>query len=119
MCTLSTGMGSPAHGEARNISVVPILGRRPCSKRTNASQQKETRRETHDMSRTGWKQIERNAAALIGAKRHWANAGEREDADSPYFAAQVKNTKQLPLEHLTCLVEEMTMRGIDAGKIPI
>jgi|SRR3990167_2598000 len=71
------------------------------------------------MSRTGWKQVERNAAALIGAKRHWANAGEREDADSPYFAAQVKNTKQLPLDQLTCLVEEMIVLGINTGRIPI
>lgn len=71
------------------------------------------------MSRTGWKQIERDAAALFGAKRFWANAGEREDADSKQFAIQVKNPKSLSLAELTRLVEEMMIRGIDHGKIPV
>lgn len=71
------------------------------------------------MSRTGWKQIERDAAALINAKRHWANIGEREDAASDRFAMQVKNPKTLSLAELTRLIEEMTIRGIDHGKIPI
>lgn len=71
------------------------------------------------MSRTGWKQVERDAAALIDGARHWANAGEREDIDSAWFAAQVKNPKRLALNELTLLVEEMTVRGMDEGKIPI
>lgn len=71
------------------------------------------------MSKTGWKQVERDAASAIGATRFWANAGEREDIDSPYFSAQVKNKKSLSLSELTLLVEEMTVRGVDQGKIPI
>ena len=71
------------------------------------------------MSRTGWKQVEREASALLGATRHWANAGEREDPDSPHFAGQVKNPQRLSLAELERLVEEMTIRGIDAGKVPV
>jgi len=71
------------------------------------------------MSRTGWKQVERDAAALIGAKRHWANSGERVDADSPLFAQQAKNPKEMPLAELERLVEEMTLLGIDSGRIPM
>ncbi len=71
------------------------------------------------MSKTGWKQVERDAAALIGARRCWANAGEREDANSPLFAQQVKNPARMSLSELGLLVEEMTVRGIDAGKIPM
>ena len=71
------------------------------------------------MARTTWKQVEREAAELIGAKRHWANAGEREDADSPHFACQVKNPKRLALPELERLVDEMTLRGVDHGKVPV
>src|SRR3990172_12040069 len=71
------------------------------------------------MSRTGWKQVERDAAALIGAKRHWANSGERVDADSPLFAQQAKNPKEMSLAELERLVEEMTLLGIDSGRIPM
>ena len=71
------------------------------------------------MSRTGWKQVERDFAAAIGAKRCWANSGEREDTDSPLFAAQVKNPKAMSLAEITRLVEEMTVRGIDSGKLPV
>lgn len=71
------------------------------------------------MSRTGWKQVERDAAACIGATRFWANAGSREDCDSPYFAAQVKNRRALSLAELTLLLEEMTVIGLDRGKVPV
>ena len=70
------------------------------------------------MARTTWKGIERLAAAIFGAKRHWANAGERMDVDSPHFAVQVKNRRSLSLAELSDLVDEMTVEGIDKGKIP-
>ena len=71
------------------------------------------------VSKTGWKQVEREAAALIGARRCWSNAGGREDADSAWFAQQVKNPARMSLAEVERLVEEMTVRGIDAGKIPM
>jgi len=71
------------------------------------------------MSRTGWKQAERVAAALIGGKRFPANMGARLDINSDDFVAQVKNVKQLPLRELVNLVEEMHVEGIETGKLPI
>ena len=71
------------------------------------------------MSKTGWKQVERDAADVLGAKRHWANAGERVDVDSPHWAAQVKNRRSLSLEELGMLVDEMTVAAIDAAKLPV
>ena len=71
------------------------------------------------MARTTWKQIEREAAACLKAKRFWANEGGRVDIDSPFFACQVKNPKQLPLAELVRLVEEMQVLGIDTGRLPI
>jgi len=71
------------------------------------------------MSRTNWKQIERMAALCVDGKRFWANAGERQDIENPYFACQVKNPKKLPLSVLTELVEEMWVAGAPAGKLPM
>lgn len=71
------------------------------------------------MSRTGWKQCERDAAAVLGCRRFWANAGERADADSPIFACQVKNPKRLSLAELERLVEEMTVLGLDSNRLPV
>lgn len=71
------------------------------------------------MSRTNWKQVERDAAACIGAERCWANQGGREDAVSPFFASQVKNPKELSLAELTRLVNEMTVRAADSGRLPL
>lgn len=71
------------------------------------------------MSKTGWKQIERDAAVLVGAKRFWANAGQRTDVESPWFAVQVKNPKVMALAELERLVDEMTLIGADEGKIPL
>ena len=40
------------------------------------------------------------------------------DVDSPHFAVQVKNRRSLSLAELSDLVDEMTVEGIDKGKIP-
>ena len=71
------------------------------------------------MARTTWKGVERDAAALVGAKRFWANAGSRLDVDSPHFAVQVKNPKTMALAELERLLDEMTLIGLDEGKIPL
>lgn len=71
------------------------------------------------MSRTGWKQVEREAAAALGGARFWANAGEREDVETRLFVAQVKNPRRLSLNELGLLVDEMTLRGFDLLKLPV
>jgi len=71
------------------------------------------------VSKTGWKQVERDAAACLGSTRHWANEGGRVDVKSDHFAAQVKNPAKQPLAELTRLVEEMTVLGIDTGRVPV
>lgn len=64
------------------------------------------------MSRTNWKQIERDAAGLFGLARFPANMGGRIDfgprhPSHPPFIGQVKNPKVQSLNVLTKLVEEM------------
>ncbi len=71
------------------------------------------------MSRTGWKQVERDVAEVLGCKRFWANAGERVDADSPIFSCQVKNVKTLSLARLEALVEEMLVDGHKTNRLPV
>lgn len=75
------------------------------------------------MARTTWKQVERDAAALFGGRRCWANSGERVDAEAVegqpfHFVVQVKNPAKMSLAELERLVDEMTVRGVDEGKIP-
>lgn len=54
-----------------------------------------------------WKELERDAAALFGGKRHWANSGERLDFETQTAVGQCKLVKTLSLESLTQLAEEM------------
>jgi len=64
------------------------------------------------VSRTNWKQIERDAASLFGLARFPANMGGRIDFGPRHpqhapFIGQVKNPKVQSLNVLTKLVEEM------------
>lgn len=75
------------------------------------------------MSRSGWKAVERDAAELFGGRRCWANSGGRTDVEGEpgkpfHFAVQVKNPKRMSLAELERLVDEMTLVGIDEGKVP-
>ena len=68
------------------------------------------------MSRTNWKQVERDAAALFGATRFPANMGGRLDFESHYFVGQVKNPKVLSLAAIEALAIEMTLAGARLDK---
>lgn len=64
------------------------------------------------MSRKGWKQVERNAAALFtGGKRFPANMGGRLDFEADDFIGQVKNTKTHSLAAIEALAIEMEEIG--------
>lgn len=60
-----------------------------------------------------WKQFERDAAALIGGKRKWANSGERLDIESENFIGQCKLVQKLSLAQLTALAVEMANATTD------
>lgn len=59
------------------------------------------------MSTTAWKQFERDMAALFDTTRFKANTGERLDFESPQVIGQCKLRKNLSLEAITQLVEEI------------
>ncbi len=59
-----------------------------------------------------WKKLERQAAALFGAKRAWANSGESLDFESSRYVGQVKLRRTMSLEELTVLSEQVER---DAG----
>jgi len=58
-----------------------------------------------------WKQMERDAAALIGGARYWANSGESIDFESPNLVGQAKLVRVLSLEKLTQLAEQAQRDG--------
>lgn len=68
-----------------------------------------------------WKQLERDAANLIGpgGKRFWANSGERLDIESDYFLGQCKLVKTLSLSALTKLAVEVQGDGDKKGKFGV
>ena len=68
------------------------------------------------MADAAWKQFEREAAALFGGKRCWANSGERLDFTAWPFLGQCKLVKRLSLEGLTQLVEEMDEAAFEIDK---
>ena len=41
------------------------------------------------------------------------------DVDSPHFVVQVKNPAKMSLAELERLVDEMTVKGVDEGKVPL
>jgi hypothetical protein len=59
------------------------------------------------MARTSWKQREREAAKLIGGRRHWANTGELVDCESDGLVCQVKERKTLSLAAAEALALEI------------
>jgi len=68
------------------------------------------------MSDRPWKALERQAAALFGGRRHWANSGERLDFESDTAIGQVKLVRVLSLEALTQLAEEMEREALPKFK---
>ena len=57
---------------------------------------------------SAWKQFERDAAQLIDGKRFWSNSGERLDIEGEHIMGQCKLVKNMSLNALTKLAEEMT-----------
>jgi hypothetical protein len=68
---------------------------------------------------SAWKQLERDAAALFGGTRKWANSGERLDFETDRTVGQVKLRRTLSLEALTQLAEEMEREGDKANKLGV
>lgn len=66
-----------------------------------------------------WKQFEADAAAVFGAKRCWANSGERVDFIGAFAIGQCKLVKVLSLESLTQLAEEMAEAGVAQSKLGV
>lgn len=71
------------------------------------------------MSRTNWKQVERDAASLFGARRFPANMGGRLDFEGHYFVGQVKNLKTCSLAQLERLALEMNLEGVKKDKVGV
>lgn len=71
------------------------------------------------MSDRAWKAFERAAAAALGAKRFWANAGERVDFEGEHVVGQCKLVQRLSLEELTCLAEEVDQLAAAKGKVGV
>ena len=68
------------------------------------------------MPDAAWKGLERQAAALFGGRRKWANAGERLDFEAPGAIGQCKLVKRLSLESLSQLAEEMEREALPQQK---
>lgn len=66
-----------------------------------------------------WKQLEADAGALFGAKRCWANSGERCDFIGATAVGQCKLVKTMSLEALTQLAEEMDAEGNRTNKLGV
>lgn len=60
------------------------------------------------MSRTNWKQRERDAAKIISGTRYTANQGGLVDCESDAYCVQVKECKTLSLHALESLAKEIT-----------
>lgn len=73
------------------------------------------------MSRTNWKQVEREAAALFGTRRFPANMGGRLDLGNgeSWFLGQVKNPQRLSLAEVEALALEMESAGFQAGRVGV
>jgi hypothetical protein len=56
---------------------------------------------------SGWKQFERDAAALIGGRRYWSNSGAALDCEGPTCVAQCKYVRTLSLAKLGELAEQV------------
>ena len=69
------------------------------------------------MSKTGWKRVERTAAALLGGTRFAANTGGRLDTETDAWVSQIKNTARLSLAQLEALAVEMERVAFQRGKL--
>ncbi len=64
-----------------------------------------------------WKHEERQAARLIGGRRHPANSGGRIDAEASGIVVQVKHVGRLSLAQLEALAVEADQLGAQRGKV--
>lgn len=64
-----------------------------------------------------WKAAERDAAALIGGRRHPANTGGPVDAESSWAVAQCKHVRRLALAELERLAVEANRQGAQRRKV--
>lgn len=71
------------------------------------------------MGNPPWKKFEREAAALFGGRRFWANAGEQLDFEGPSAVGQCKLVKSLSLDQLTELADEVASAGQKKGKLGV
>lgn len=69
------------------------------------------------MSRTAWKRREREAAALIGGRRHPANVGGAVDCESDGWCVQVKERRTLSLAGLEALALEIERVAFQRQKL--
>ena len=72
-----------------------------------------------DMSKTGWKQHERESAELIDGRRFPANMGDRVDIESDWAVGQCKEVKSLSLVALSALAVEMHEIGAAKSKVGV
>jgi UDP-3-O-[3-hydroxymyristoyl] glucosamine N-acyltransferase len=68
------------------------------------------------MPNATWKVLEREAAALFGGTRYPANSGHRLDFESATAIGQVKLVRNLSLNALTELAEEMERQALPKHK---
>ena len=66
-----------------------------------------------------FKVFERECAKLFGGSRFWSNSGESLDFESPYAVGQAKLRKNLSLERLTQLAEEIWLKAESKGKLGV
>jgi len=69
------------------------------------------------VSRKGWKQSEREAAALVGGQRFPANMGGPVDYESDLIVGQDKNVKTAPLAQVERWAQDIETVGHNAGKV--
>lgn len=58
------------------------------------------------MPNKGWKQFERDAAALILGTRFWSNSGEKLDIIGHHYVGQCKNVERMSLREIIDLSVE-------------
>jgi len=71
------------------------------------------------VSRTWWKQRERELARLLGASRHPANTGGLVDVEGQHVVAQVKERRTCSLAEIEMLAVEMERIGSQRKKLGI
>jgi hypothetical protein len=69
------------------------------------------------VSNRPWKQHERDASALIGGRRYWANSGEAIDCESSWAVVQAKHVGRLSLKELETLAIEAERQGAQRQKV--